>query len=108
MVGTEPLERRRLTADAVRALVFAARQHETDGSQAPGQFLRGIDSRDRMRMQPRRARRGRHEHHDRPHKAVKHTPYRARPMPWPNLDNWPISADSGAVPITTSGYPIQI
>ena len=68
-----PLERRRLTVDAGRALVFAARQHETHGAQAPGQFLRGIDSRNRMRMQPRRTRRGRHEHHDRPHKAVKHT-----------------------------------
>jgi len=108
MVGAESLERRRLTVDAGRALVFPAREHETHGAQAPGQFLRGINSRDRMRMQPRRARRGRHEHHDRPHKAVKHTPYRARPMPWPDLDNWPISADSRAVPITTSEYRIQI
>jgi len=81
MVGAEPSERRRLTAGAGCALVFAARQHETDGSQAPGQFLSGIDSRDRMRMQPRRARRGRHEHYDGPDKAVKHTPDRARPMP---------------------------
>ena len=72
MVGAEPLERRRLTANAGCDLVFPARQHETDGSQAPGQFLRGIDSRDRVRMQPRRARRGRDEHHDRPYKAVKH------------------------------------
>jgi hypothetical protein len=61
------LERRRLTADAGCDLVFPARQHETDGSQAPGQFLGGIDSRDRVRMQPRRARRGRHEHHDGPY-----------------------------------------
>jgi hypothetical protein len=77
----EPLERRRRTADAGCDLVFPAPEHETDGSQAPGQFLRGIDSWDRMRMQPRSARRGRHEHHDGPYKAVKHTRNRARPMP---------------------------
>ena len=81
MVGAEPSERRRLTADARCDLVFPARQHETDGAQAPGQFLRGINCRDRMRMQPRRARRGGHEHHDGPDKAVKHTLNRARPMP---------------------------
>jgi len=77
------LERRRLTADAIGALVFPSRDHEADRPQAPGQFLRGIHSRDQMRMQPRSARRGRHEHHDGADKAVKHAGNRAKPMPWP-------------------------
>jgi hypothetical protein len=79
--GRARLESRRLTADAIGALVFPARDHEADGSQAPGQFLRGINSRNQVRMEPRSACRGRHEHHDGSYKAVKHTPIRARPMP---------------------------
>ena len=60
-------------------------------------------------MQPRRARRGRHEHHDGAYKAVKHTPIRARADALPRtFDNWPISADSLVIPITTLGGQIQI
>jgi hypothetical protein len=61
--------------------VFPSRQHETDGPQATGEFLSGINRRDRMRMKPRGARCGRHEHDDSPHEAVKHAVSEARQMP---------------------------
>jgi hypothetical protein len=75
------LERRRLTVEAVCALVLTSRQHETNGAEATSQFLRGVDRLNRMRMKPRGARGGRHEHHDRPYKAVKHTLSQASEMP---------------------------
>ena len=61
--------------------MFPTRHHETNGSQATGQFLSGINRRERMRMKPRGARCGRHEHDDGPYEAVKHAPTEARRMP---------------------------
>ena len=80
-VEVRELERCRLAAEAARALVVPARHHETNGSQATSHFLSGINRRERMRMKPRGARGGRHEHDDGPYEAVKHTPREARRMP---------------------------
>ena len=57
-----------------------------------------------MRVHKGRARRGRHEHHDGPDKTVKHTPVQGKTNARTNLaNNWPISASSRVVPVTTSG-----
>ena len=76
--------------------MFPAADDEPHRSKAPGQFLRGVDGRDHMRMQPRSARRGRHEHHDRPDKSVKHACSQGKAdADAPACDERPISAHSG-------------
>jgi hypothetical protein len=81
LTPTRALERGRLTVEVARALVFPTRHHEADGAQAAGQFLSGINRRNRMGMKPRGARGGRHEHDDGPYEAVKHAYRWARPVP---------------------------
>jgi hypothetical protein len=82
--------------------VFPARHHETNGSQATRHFLSGINRRERMRMKPRGARRGRDEHDDGPYEAVKHAGSAAIKMPLNKPSQTVFSADSRMAAITIS------